>query len=172
MACMILWNLALLASSISSYLSSTWTLNPGRLHTSCLHKFFSAIPLPMRPCDSLANSLLTWHKPHLFGESLDSNAIFCLFIDMLCITPSQVLLWCIGNVPEFLYLLQKTMRFSGAGLYLTNFSISIPSLVPGINNLPRNINGINEGFFFLVYLPSNHSPYQRPHLITYLWLSP
>lgn len=67
---------------------------------------------------------------------------------MLCITLSQVLLRCIRNVPAFLYLLQKTMCFSGAGLYLTNFSISIPSLVPGINNLPRNINGINEVIFF------------------------
>ena len=140
----ILWNLDLLVSSISSKHSAAFTLNPRQ--TSCFHEFFSVIYFLECPCDSLANS-----QKGLASLGLGENELECHLLNIhwpamkdFILTLTTVYWKCL----LLICLLKKTMSFSGAVPYLTCFSIPVPSLVTGAKIFPRSAYCMNEDKVF------------------------
>ena len=140
----ILWNLDLLVSSISSRHSAAFTLNPRQ--TSCFCEFFSVIYFLECPCDSLANS-----QKGLASLGLGENELECHLLNIhwhamkdFILTLTTVYWKCL----LLICLLKKTMSFSGAVPYLTCFSIPVPSLVTGAKMFPRSAYCMNEDKVF------------------------
>lgn len=60
------------------------------------------------------------------------------------------------------------MSFSGAGPYLTCFSIPVPSLVPGTKRFPRSAYCMNEDDGFCMFpFKSLNTPETTPSLISH-----